>query len=150
MRWVGCVRVFEPRAAGLCLKPRAWRPPICSSGLAGVTVAFQEVSPFVTSSPFRCPGVAVLWVSQKGKQVLWFHFPAKYPRPLPTSPSLCIFTCKWRQACQPLGLSDGWTTILVVPFSNCVTTPSLSFLISREGRRQNWMVSKVPLSLNLR
>lgn len=81
---------------------------------------------------------------------MWFHFPAKYPRPLPTSPSLCIFTCKWRQACQPLGLSDGWTTILVLPFSNRVTTPSLSFLISREGRRQDWMVSKVPLSLNLR
>ena len=82
MRWVGCVRVFEPRAAGLYLKPRAWRPPSCSSGLAGVTVAFQEVSPFVTSSPFRCPGVAVLWVSQKGKQVLLDYvvpFPSQVP-----------------------------------------------------------------------
>ena len=70
VRWDGCVRMFEPCAAGLCLKPRAWRPPICGSGLGGVTVAFQEVSPSVTSSPFRCPRVPVLWVSHKGKQVL--------------------------------------------------------------------------------
>ena len=75
--------MFEPCAAGLCLKPRAWRPPICGSGLGGVTVAFQEVSPSVSSSPFRCPGVAVLWVSQKGKQVLVDYlvpFPSQVPQ----------------------------------------------------------------------
>ena len=83
VRGVGYVRMFQPCAAELCLKPRAWRPPICSSGLAGVTVAFQEVSLFITSSPFRCPGVAGLWVSQTGKQVLVDYlvpFPSQVPQ----------------------------------------------------------------------